>query len=442
MTDLNKWFTSVSSVQNNSPKEEIPTVDFPGPKLVYCPQTALEAFNIMFPSTLVAHIVAETVRYARTQDESFTLSAETFLLWLASLILAGIDQRPSWKDYFTINPLLPQPIIFQLFSRKAWLDIWGYLHLDNDATYVPTNTGADHLKKFRTMYQILQNTFKTVWNPGAVVVVDEGMIPYRGKCPIRQFVPRKPDNTGIKYFAMVDNYGFLCHFTIYCGKTEDSPETGLATSVVDTMINQLQSPRLIVFDSYYNGVDTCDMLLETSHCFIGTTRKDRPSVLFDFLTTETSWASIANKSERKGMHTFIYNPEKRLTALVWEDTKTVYYLANFGNPTKMEDKVKTYTTWNADGQPNRVLVTKKIPQISSLYRRFYHQVDVFDRNHSTYRPRHRVLKWYKAVFISFVAFCTTNAWTFFKVRNSQKCTLKEFLLQLVEEIYNKYKNTK
>jgi hypothetical protein len=46
------------------------------------------------------------------------------------------------------------------------------------------------------------------------------MIPFKGRIFFRQYIPRKPHTTGIKYWAIVDECGYLYEFEIYVGKKE------------------------------------------------------------------------------------------------------------------------------------------------------------------------------------------------------------------------------
>ena len=65
--------------------------------------------------------------------------------------------------------------------------------------------------------------------PGSKLTIDEGrsnfnykiyligMIPFKGRVVFRQYIPRKPHTTGVKYWAMVDSFGYLYSFEIYIG---------------------------------------------------------------------------------------------------------------------------------------------------------------------------------------------------------------------------------
>ena len=67
------------------------------------------------------------------------------------------------------------------------------------------------------------------------------MIPFKGRIFFRQYIPRKPHSTGIKYWALVDEEGYLYYFQIYVGKKrqgkkkKDQGEKMLVFHVLEAM---------------------------------------------------------------------------------------------------------------------------------------------------------------------------------------------------------------
>jgi hypothetical protein len=55
---------------------------------------------------------------------------------------------------------------------------------------------------------------------GKYVTVDEMMIRYKGSyCPVRQYMPNKPEKWGIKVWCVADSTSKIVYnFEIYCGK--------------------------------------------------------------------------------------------------------------------------------------------------------------------------------------------------------------------------------
>jgi hypothetical protein len=69
-------------------------------------------------------------------------------------------------------------------------------------------------------------------------------MPFKGRIFFRQYIPRKPHSTGIKYWAIVDQYGYLYGFEIYIGRKQrnaarQSTTADLAASVISGLVAQV-----------------------------------------------------------------------------------------------------------------------------------------------------------------------------------------------------------
>jgi hypothetical protein len=78
------------------------------------------------------------------------------------------------------------------------------------------------------------------------VTIDEGIIPFKGRIFFRQYIPRKPHSTGVKYWAIVDENGYLYGFEIYIGRKERKGSkrkatSELASNVIKTFVSQVSS---------------------------------------------------------------------------------------------------------------------------------------------------------------------------------------------------------
>ncbi len=72
----------------------------------------------------------------------------------------------------------------------------------------------------------------------------KGIIPFKGRIFFRQYIPRKPHSTGIKYWAIVDEFGYLYGFEIYVGrkerkKSKKTAENNLASNVLKNLTSEV-----------------------------------------------------------------------------------------------------------------------------------------------------------------------------------------------------------
>jgi len=56
--------------------------------------------------------------------------------------------------------------------------------------------------------------FKTFQNPGEDIVIDETMIPYRGRLSFKQYIPGKANKYGVKLFKLTDPSGYTYNVEI------------------------------------------------------------------------------------------------------------------------------------------------------------------------------------------------------------------------------------
>lgn len=61
-----------------------------------------------------------------------------------------------------------------------------------------------------------------MYNPGPEVTVDERLVPFRGRCPFKQYMPSKPGKYGIKIWAACDaRSSYAWNMQVYTGKPID-----------------------------------------------------------------------------------------------------------------------------------------------------------------------------------------------------------------------------
>lgn len=66
------------------------------------------------------------------------------------------------------------------------------------------------------------------------ICVDKQIIPFTGKCPVKQFVPGKPNPTGLKNFILASLEGLVLDFEIFQGKGSlaQKKQHGIGAAVV------------------------------------------------------------------------------------------------------------------------------------------------------------------------------------------------------------------
>jgi len=337
--------------------------------------THVDFFFLLFDERLQEHCVKNINSFAeekRGEGNWEKVTSEEFRAYLACLLFAGLVRIPDWKDYWSYG-MLQQIFLRKIFPRKRWIDISRYLHFEDNHQLDPDNV----LAKIWTIYEGLQTNFKKYWYPYRNMTVDEGMIPFLGRVIFRQYVPRKPSSTGIKYWILVDERGYLWLFKVYTGakrrkRKKKEKEKFLATNVVLEFEEQLPpGPYKFIMDNFFGSEDLGNILHSRGRKFVMNCKAKRPTYLFlNGLHLNINWPK---KLERYEYNWVMRSPG--FLALTWKDTKLVNFLTNCHQPnhTVQKKKAKTFN----------------IPDVADDYRSNYHHGDNYDKNISIYRLHHK-----------------------------------------------------
>ncbi|XP_071210173.1 piggyBac transposable element-derived protein 4-like, partial [Salvelinus alpinus] len=133
-----------------------------------------------------------------------------------------------------------------------------------------------------------------LYNPGPEVTVDEQLVPFKGRCPFRQYMPSKPAKYGIKIWVPCDaQSSYAWKIQVYTGKpASGSPEK-----------NQWMWLVLDVTDGLTVHNVTCDNIFSSKFALIPTTtlvsylsKRNKNVVL---LSTLHKTAEISDREDRK-----------------------------------------------------------------------------------------------------------------------------------------------
>ncbi len=155
---------------------------------------------------IIDHIVEETNAYAKSKNiklhygsNAKIVEISPAILWkfIGIVYLMGLVRLPSIEDYFQ------DPRKANVFGVAA---IWRTMSYSQFAAIA-------HAIHYKIDYLIekMNENFKKYYIPMKVLIVDEAMIPFKGRWQYRQHVRGKPHATGIKFFAICDSNGYLIH---------------------------------------------------------------------------------------------------------------------------------------------------------------------------------------------------------------------------------------
>ena len=118
------------------------------------------------------------------------------------------------------------------------------------------------------------------WVLGKAAAGDETIIPFKGKTGLRQFVPRKPHNTGLKLYCLADCvHAYTVDVYLYTGKRgivrPATPAVGRfnPAAIVQRWGDLLPEGCALVCDSYFGTMPTAESLHDRRIPFLLLTKK-------------------------------------------------------------------------------------------------------------------------------------------------------------------------
>ncbi|XP_051765775.1 piggyBac transposable element-derived protein 4 isoform X4 [Ctenopharyngodon idella] len=143
----------------------------------------------------------------------------------------------------------------------------------------PGREKHDKLAPVREIWEKWVERLPLMYNPGPNVTVDECLVPFRGRCPFKQYMPSKPSKYGIKIWAACDaRSSYAWNMQIYTGKAADrKPEKNQGMRVVLDMTSGLQG-HTITCDNFFTSYALGEELLQRKMSMIGTVRSNKPEL--------------------------------------------------------------------------------------------------------------------------------------------------------------------
>lgn len=160
--------------------------------------------------------------------------------------------------------------------RDRFLALRSNLHFV-DTVNIPKDAETNKLWKVQPVIDAVRNRCMELPRDSGTYSIDEQMIPFTGRCHLKQYVKNKPRPVGLKNFVITTSSGLVLDFEIYQGKFTSlcNPELGLGPSVVMRLVRSLPPRSWVYFDRYFTTIPLLEKLHENNIEGTGTIMTNR-----------------------------------------------------------------------------------------------------------------------------------------------------------------------
>ncbi|KAJ8945470.1 hypothetical protein NQ314_009222 [Rhamnusium bicolor] len=134
----------------------------------------------------------------------------------------GLTQVPHINLYWSKDDIFYNKFIASAISRDRYLLLLKLLHFENNETCDTLN----RLHKIENIISKLLQNFQKVMQPGNILVIDESMVPFRGRLHFRQYIPNKTHKYGVKLYKLCSPEGYTFNIIVYTRKGGTEADLG------------------------------------------------------------------------------------------------------------------------------------------------------------------------------------------------------------------------
>lgn len=370
--------------------------------------TPLQLLQYFIPLRLMEEFAHHT-NAAAPHDWRHTTAQELYA-FLGVHLFMGIDRLPSIEMYWSAG--YQHSTITSIFSRDRFKQLLRYFRIVAAPVDAAPRNPIPHV---RALAEKLNRSFAAHFTPTQHLSLDEAMVAYKGRSPIKQYIPSKPHKWGYKIYCLASE-DYLLHFEIYEGKEDDPSESGATYDTVIRMTQRYQNQQLILFtDNWFTSPTLMKALKQRGIRMCGSVRSNRKGM--------PRISKNAIKALSKGE--CIQRQKEDTCLAVWKDQKAVQVLFNHVSPRA----TTTLDRWTDEGEK----VSIGCPQAIHDY--FYHarSVDVVNQLHYSYPIGRKARRCWPRLAWWLLDVCIINAFKLWSIGQRRPKQL-DFREQLMHEL--------
>ncbi|CAM4849271.1 unnamed protein product [Rotaria magnacalcarata] len=258
-------------------------------------QTIREAFQLLMTQDMVILIVRETNRRAHLITEQWNnrnpgkenqwkeTDSDEIWAFIGLLILAGVHRAKN-ETLDELWSMIDERLVFRAtMAKNRFKILLRFCRFDNIATR-DERLKQDKLAPVRDLWAMFLAQLRACYTPGGSLTVDEQLIPTRGRCNFRQYIPSKPGKYGLKIFWCCDSDTvYPLNGEVYLGRQSQAIGVGRNASPICNLVKRLVQPwinigRTITTDNYFTSAELAEDLLGVQTSLVGTIRRNKKQI--------------------------------------------------------------------------------------------------------------------------------------------------------------------
>lgn len=262
-----------------------------------------------------------------------------------------------------------------------------------------------------------------MYSIGAHACVDETLIPFRGRCPFRMYMPNKPARYGIKLICLTDAHNsYLQNAYIYVGKDSDGKSLTIeerkllkpTQAVLQVAQPIMKTNRNITADNWFSSVELVQELQRRKLTYVGTLKRNKKEVPAEFLP---------NRTREVGSSLYGFTKDMTLLSFVPKKSKAVLLISSM-HRSEFTDKGNNK------------------PEIISFYNATKSGVDTLDYKCSNYSTNRRTRRWPLAIFYHLISLSCANSHVVYSSIQPQKIERFDFMKAIGMSLIKKHMETR
>lgn len=425
------WCTKEPQTRGRTPSHNIIRGRLPGlthhARRIGSKPDKKQVWELIFDNSIVEIIVKNTnVKLASIKEnltdqcnksnyretDSIEINALIGLLLLTSVLKSNHETVLSMfcKDYCN------RPLFYASMSMRRFEVLMSCLRFDDVDTRIQRKATDKAAPISEIFNKVILNSQKA-YSISEVATIDEMLIPFRGRCGFRIYMPKKPHKYGIKVMCLADaKTSYLFNSYIYTGK--DSDGIGLSPDQISRMNKPTQSVvrlcqpiaksnRNITADNWFSSLEVTDELERMGLTYVGTMRKDKREIPKEFLPSRQRPENSAR---------FAFNGQRTLVSYAPEKNKSVILISTMHHNVEINEE-------------------KNKPEIVNFYNKTKCGVDLLDMRCAVYASSRRTRRWPLAVFFRLLNIASINSCILYLCyKDSQMVTRFQFIKDLAKTL--------